>query len=50
MAYILQYNILAGHGNELLFLGFCDYASSILTGRQSTCGKSPTPRDAYVSV
>jgi len=26
--YNIQYNIIAGHGNALLLLGFCGYASS----------------------
>jgi len=29
------YNITSRHGNALLLLGFCDYASSVLFGRQS---------------
>jgi len=34
-----------------LFVRFVyDYASSTLSGRQSTCGRLLTPRDAYVSV
>jgi len=36
------------HNNALLLLGFCDYVSSIFSGRQSTCGRSRTTRGAYV--
>jgi len=33
----LHINILAGHGNALLLLGFCNYANSIVfAGRKST--------------
>jgi hypothetical protein len=45
---IFIFKLLTELSNALLLLGLCDYESSVLPGRQSTCVRLWTPRAHFI--